>query len=146
MKILVPAVLVSLLLVLLAPPAPTPADGQPQAIACPNTVAISTTANVQLVAKGADNNKWIRICAFVVVATAAEIVSLIEGKGTACATEPEPVIGSITAANGMSLAANAVLPMIATSPFAKTAYDDNNLCLAKDVADRVSGFLSYVVM
>lgn len=142
MKIIGAALLLSLLLIVLAPPAPTPANGQPLTVSCPRTVTISATADTQLVATSL--NKFIAICAFVLVAAAAEVVSLIEGIGTTCANEQEALIGSLTAANGMSLAINGTLSIVSPTPFIRSRYDDKNLCLTKDGADRVTGFLSYV--
>ena len=146
MKLVALALMLSLVLLAVAPASRTPVSAQPLPIACPNYVPFSTTASLQLVAASANSNRWIGVCAWVVVAGAAEIFSLVEGKGTACATQPEAVIGSSTTANGLSLAANGVLSLIYGAPFVRTTYDDNNLCIAKNGSNRISGYLAWVRM
>ena len=144
MKTLVLAIVVSLCLLALAP-SPPPASAQVLAMACPNYVAFSITAAVQLVAFDVSQTKRIAVCSFVVVAGAAEIFSLVEGIGTACGTETVAVIGSATAASGLSLAANGVLSLIASAPFVQTRYDNYNLCVAKNGSNRIAGAVSYVI-
>ena len=146
MKLVALALMLSLLLLAVAPAARHPADAQPLPIACPNYVPFSTTASLQLVAASTNSNRWIGVCAWVVVAGAAEIFSLVEGKATACASQTEAVIGSEITANGLSLAANANLSLIYGAPFVRTTFDDNNLCIAKNGSNRIAGYLAWVRM
>jgi hypothetical protein len=102
---------------------------------CTSFVSISVTADTQR----------IYICAITLVANAAEIVSIVEGTGTACATSPVALWGSTTDADGMSFAANGGMAMAAAAPFIRTSVDGNNLCIRLNGTNRVTGMISYVV-
>lgn len=110
-------------------------------IACPSYVAISQTADTQLVA--GNTGEVFFICAIHIIAAAAEVVSLWEGTGTACGTGSAAIIGSTTEANGVSLAANGGFAMGGGVPFLRTATTANALCLRQSGTSRVSGFISY---
>lgn len=85
------------------------------------------------------------ICSLVIVAAAAEIVSITEGTGALCATSEAALMGSTTDANGVSLAANSgpvIVGGVATSIAGKTANVDT--CLNVSGTNRVSGFVTWV--
>jgi hypothetical protein len=114
-----------------------------QPMACTAFVAISQTADTQLVTGTAGQR--IYICALTIIANAAETVNLISGTGTVCATSPTAIYGSTTEANGMSLAANGGFANVAAQPFVRTSVDGDNLCLTQVGTSRVTGMLSYMV-
>jgi len=110
---------------------------------CTSFVSISVTTDTQLITGVAGQR--IYICAITLVANAAEIVSIVEGTGTACATSPVALWGSTVDADGMSFAANGGLAMAAAAPFIRTSVDGNNLCIRLNGTNRVTGMISYVV-
>lgn len=105
----------------------------------PTTVAVSQTADTQLITGTA--NKKTYICGGVLVAGAAEIINLVEGTGSVCGTSTTALVGSTTEANGVSLAANGVLPIDTPISGSGTAV---NTCLYNNTASRVSGYVTYV--
>lgn len=113
----------------------------PCAFLAPTTVAISqATATVtQYIAAASSKKNY--ICGLVLVAGAAEIINLLEGTGANCGTATAAVVGSTTAANGMSFAANGGL----VNPIKIPGIGTNvNTCLATSGANRVAGYLTYV--
>lgn len=85
------------------------------------------------------------ICSIAVVGADAESVSLIEGSGTNCASTPLALIGSLTAASGLTLATSTVLAIGnggASVAVGRTA--NYNVCLLQSGTGRVSGVLVYV--
>ncbi|MGH2359814.1 MAG: hypothetical protein ACRDGM_04635, partial [bacterium] len=131
----------------------TGATGQPanaaqglvvrQPVSCTNRIAISQTADTQVVTGTAGQRVY--ICAIVLIATAAETISIIEGTGTICATSPTAVYGSTTEANGMGFAAGGGFAQASGQPFVHTGVDGNNLCIMQVGTARVSGSISFIV-
>ena len=111
-------------------------------IACPLYTNISTTADAVLISGTASQR--IKICSIVLVANAAETVSIWEGTGTACGTSSVALYGSSTESNGMSISANGGFSAVAAFPFIQTATDANDLCIRLVGANRVTGGISYV--
>ena len=109
--------------------------------ACPNYVAISQTADTTLVS--GTSSQYFYICSIILVAGAAEVVSLWEGTGTACGTGSTAILGSTTEANGLSLAANGGFTMVSGVPFLRTATTANDICLRQSGTNRVSGVITY---
>ena len=107
--------------------------------------AIATSAgNFQLVAPVAA--KRVYLCSLVVVSGAAWIGNVIEGTGAACTTANEAaVIGSTTAASGMSFAANGgfVYPG-GGSMIASTQTAANGLCLLQSGTAALAGIATWV--
>jgi len=110
---------------------------------CTSFVAISQTASTKLVT--GVSAKRVYICSLVLVAGAAEIVSLSEGTGSTCGTGSAAIMGSTTTANGMSFAANGGVSMVVGTPFLTTATDADDVCLLQNGSNRVSGFMTYVI-
>ena len=111
------------------------------ATACPNYIAISQTADTTLVS--GTSSQYFYICSIILVAGAAEVVSLWEGTGTACGTGSTAILGSTTEANGLSLAANGGFTMVSGVPFLRTATTANDICLRQSGTNRVSGVITY---
>ena len=109
--------------------------------ACPNYVAISQTADTTLVS--GTSSQYFYICSIILVAGAAEVVSLWEGTGTACGTGSTAILGSTTEANGLSISANGGFSAVSGTPFLRTATTANDICLRQSGANRVSGVLTY---
>jgi hypothetical protein len=86
------------------------------------------------------------ICAMTLVVGAASAISVIEGTGAACTTASEAaVIGSTTAANGLSLIANGGLTLgSGVGSVATTATAANNICILSSVSVQFGGNISYV--
>ncbi len=107
------------------------------------TDPISLTTDTVIIAATASKKNY--ICALVVVAGAAEVVSITEGTGSTCATSEAALLGSTTDANGASFAANGGVSGIggnATIIAGKTANVDT--CLNVSGSSRVSGFVTWV--
>ena len=109
--------------------------------ACPNYVAISQTADTTLVS--GTSSQYFYICSIILVAGAAEVVSLWEGTGTACGTGSTAILGSTTEANGLSVSANGGFSAVSGIPFLRTATTANDICLRQSGTNRVSGVLTY---
>jgi hypothetical protein len=105
----------------------------------PTTVPISVAADTAVISASASNYTW--ICGGTLVASAAEVVSIWEGTGTACGTGSAALVGSTTEANGMSFAANGGTLVIGPMAGISTNVD---VCVRLNGTSRVSGFLSVV--
>jgi hypothetical protein len=110
---------------------------------CTSFIALSQTAGTKVVA--GVSGKKIYICSILIVANAAETVSLIEGTGTVCATGGTAIYGSTTAANGMSFAANGGFAQAAARPFLVTSTNTDDLCVIQNGSSRVTGGISYSI-
>ena len=87
-------------------------------------------------------NTWrIYICSVVVVAAAAESVSIVEGTGTTCATVKKGIIGGT--GGTMSLAANGGFSSISPFPWVSSSTAGNQVCLDKSGSGDVSGVITY---
>ncbi len=106
---------------------------------CTSIKPISQTTSTDLITS---TNK-LHICGILIVSSAAQSVSLVEGTGTLCATGIAALMGSTTAANGMALAANGGFSHTAERAFMVTQTTADHLCLLQGTGN-VSGFISYV--
>lgn len=107
------------------------------------TDPFSLTARGVVIAAAASKKNY--VCAISVVAGAAEIFNVYEGTGTTCQTGTAAIVGSTTAANGMSFAANGGLAAIGANSSVlagKTANVDT--CIVPSGSNRLSGFITYV--
>ena len=112
------------------------------------TVAKTTTAFSQTTIANiitADVNKTNYICAIVIVASAAEAVSVVEDDTSGCGSLTAALAGSTTAANGMSLAANGGFTLgNGQSTVLAGSANNRYLCIAQDGSDRISGSITWV--
>jgi hypothetical protein len=107
------------------------------------TTAFSQTSIANIIT--ADANKTNYICAITIVASAAEVVSVVEDDTSGCGSLTAVLVGSTTAANGVSLAANGGFAVgNGESAVIKGSANNRYLCLAQDGADRISGFITWV--
>ena len=108
----------------------------------PSYVAISQAADTQLVA--VDGTKVIYVCGILAVVTTAEVLNIVKGTGTVCATNKAAIVGSTTDANGVPFGANGgwTWPNAGHTQF-KTAAGDA-LCLTQGGTVQTSGVLIYV--
>lgn len=107
-------------------------------------LAISQAASATIITGTSAKKTY--ICSMVLIAGAAEVINLTAGTGTVCATGGSVVMGSATAANGLSLAANGGLTFgngLGTIA-AATAANADNVCLTQNATSRVSGVITYV--
>jgi hypothetical protein len=111
----------------------------PCAFLAPTTVPISQTASTKIVSAASAKKNY--LCALVVVAGAAEIVNVVEGTGSTCGTSTAAIVGSTTAANGLSFAANGGFANPVKIPGIGTNVDT---CLTQSGSNRVSGYVTYV--
>jgi hypothetical protein len=105
----------------------------------PTVVPISVAADTAVISASASNRNW--LCGGVLVASAAEVVSIWEGTGTACGTSSAAIAGSTTEANGLSLAANGGFEISRTIPGLSTNVDT---CIRLSATNRVAGYLLVV--
>jgi len=104
----------------------------------------SQTASSQIIAGTSAKKTY--ICSMQLIAAAAEVVNIIAGTGSVCATGSSAVMGSTTAANGMSYAANGGFTYgsgVSTVIFASNAAADN-ICLTQSGSSRVTYQGTYV--
>lgn len=104
------------------------------------TVPISVAADTAVISAGGGSTRTY-ICGGALVASAAEVVNIWEGTGTACGTSSAALAGSTTEANGMSLAANGGFIIPNTIRGLSTNVD---ICIRLSATNRVAGWLSYV--
>lgn len=108
---------------------------------CTSYAAISQTADTAVITATA--SQYAYICSIVIVAGAAEVVSIWEGTGTACGTGSAAILGSTTEANGLSFAANGGFTVASGIPILRTASTNVDVCVRQSGANRVSGFITY---
>ena len=113
-----------------------------QPAACTSYAAISQTADTAVITATA--SQYIYICSIILVAGAAETVSIWEGTGTACGTGSAAMFGSTTETSGMAFAANGGFTMVSGQPFVRTASTNVDLCVRQNGTNRVSGMISYI--
>lgn len=107
------------------------------------TAPFSLTARGVIIA--ATSSKKNYICAISVVAAAAEIFNIDEGTGTTCGTGTAAVVGSTTAANGLSFAANGGMAAIGSNSTVLAGLTANvDTCIVPSSTNRLSGFVTYV--
>lgn len=114
-----------------------------QPISCPDKIAISQTADTQLIT--GSSGQRVHFCYILIFANAAETINLIEGTGSTCATSPTAIIGSTTEGNGVALTAGGGFTAGSGQPFMQTGVDANNVCLTQVGGSRVTGVISYRV-
>ena len=108
----------------------------------PTKVAISQTATTKLISQVSAKTNY--VCAITIVAAAAEIVNIVEGTGTTCGTGTVALVGSTTAANGLSFAANGGWSGgDGHHTFIVGSGTNIDLCLTQNGTSRVSGFITY---
>ena len=108
-------------------------------------VAISTTAGTtQLVAPSGSTQVY--VCAITTVGAAASVQNLVGGTGATCTTgTPAAIMGSTTAANGMSFAANGGFAYGSGSGvIASTTTGGHGLCLIQSGTTQISGNITFV--
>jgi hypothetical protein len=104
----------------------------------------SQTAGTQIIA--GTSSKKTYICSMQLIAQAAEIVNIVAGTGTVCATGTSAVMGSTTAANGLSYAANGGFANgngTGTIILASNAAADN-ICITQNGSSRITYQGTYV--
>lgn len=123
-------------------PPPTKAASQFAAILCDGFTAVGViAANTQIVTAGGPNN-FVYICSYNLNASAALTFSIVEGTGTACATNTKAMVGGTTAANGLSLGiAGTINYGGGTGAVTKTAVAGDNVCIFPS-AGNLSGTVS----
>jgi hypothetical protein len=107
------------------------------------TDPFSLTARGVIIAATAAKKNY--ICAIAIVAGTAEIANIVEGTGTTCQTSTAALVGSTTAANGLSFAANGGA-MIGTGLGAVVNGKTSNVdtCLVPSGSNRLAGFVTWV--
>lgn len=110
-------------------------------IPCTSFVAVSQADDATVITGTA--SQYIYICSIVLVGAASEVINIIEGTGTVCATGTTVIAGSSTQANGMSFAANGGFSAVSSLPFMRTSTLADNLCITQSGTSRVSGWISY---
>lgn len=107
------------------------------------TAPFSLIARGVIVAAAASKKNY--ICAISVVAQAAEIFNIDEGTGTTCQTGTAAIVGSTTAANGLSFAANGGMSAIGSNSTVLAGLTANvDTCIVPSSTNRLSGFVTYV--
>lgn len=105
--------------------------------------AFSQTATAVLVS--GTSSKKTYVCSIAIIAGAAEIFNLTAGTGSTCGTNTVAVLGSTTAANGLSLAANGGITLgNGDAALAATTVNADDLCLQQSGSNRLSGGITYV--
>ena len=106
---------------------------------CHSAQAFSLTADG--VIAHANSGMRIFVCSIVMIAAAAENISVVEGSGSACATGKIGVIGGT--GGTMSVAATGGFSSVAAFPWISSSVAGNALCLDKSGAGNVSGVITY---
>jgi hypothetical protein len=104
-------------------------------------LAVSVTANTVLVP---GQSRPIVLCGALLLSSAAETFSIVEGTGSNCGTNTLPVIGGTTAANGPSAAANGgFVEGNGGTRFARQKVAGNDLCILISGSTLIAGNLSW---
>jgi hypothetical protein len=104
-------------------------------------VSITSATSTQIVTAGGPNN-FVYVCSYNLNASAALTFSMIEGTGTACATNTKAMVGTTTATNGPSLASGSTINYGGgTGAVTKTQVAGDNVCLIPS-AGTLSGVVS----
>ena len=114
-----------------------------QAVAKINFTGTQTTGT-QIIA--GTSSKKTYICSMQLIVQAAEVVNIIAGTGSVCATGTSVVMGSSTASQGMSYAANGGFTLgngLATV-IAATAANADNVCITQSGSSRITYQGTYV--
>lgn len=127
-----------------------PTDGTNDAVLDPCQVVAKTnltgtqTTSTKIISGTSAKKTY--ICSFVVIAGAAEIMNITAGTGATCGTGTSVVLGSSTAANGLSFAANGGLTLGngAATVIAVTAAAADDVCLTQSGSNRLTYHLTYV--
>lgn len=106
---------------------------------CNVQVAVNQTASATLITGTAGQR--IYVCSILLVSAGAQLVSLVEGTGTNCATGVAALIGGTSAS--LSLAADSGFSTIAPFGWLSTQTTGNNLCLLQSGTGNISGTVSY---
>ena len=105
-------------------------------------ISYQTTTSLQLV--GLSTGKLIYVCSLALIGSTATVFSLTSGIGTACATSTAAVMGSSTATNGISLAANGGLTLGGGAGTVAIAPASSELCIIQSGAGNLSGNITVV--
>jgi hypothetical protein len=109
------------------------------------TLPIASAATTFQLVAGV-SGKQIYVCSFVAVVASASLFNIIEGTGATCVTANElAVVGSTTAASGMSLAAQGGFSQgSGNGTIMRTANSSNGLCVLQNGSFAVAGSLTYI--
>jgi hypothetical protein len=109
-----------------------------------NFAIASATGTTQLVAPSGSTQVY--VCSFSLVAAAAAVVNLVGGTGATCTTgTPVAALGSTTAANGMSFAANNGLTFgNGGATVVRTTTAGHGLCLIQSGTTALAGNITYI--
>jgi hypothetical protein len=113
----------------------------------PNPAPICTTYKAISVATSTDlitSVNFLHICGLLIVAQAAEAVSLVEGTGSVCASGESAIMGGTLTSSGMFLAANGGFSQVSGIPFLRTKTQADHLCVILSASVTTSGYISYV--
>ncbi len=124
--------------------ATNPVVFDPCQVVAKTSITGTQTTGTQIITGSASKKTY--ICSFMIRAAAAEVWNIIAGTGSVCATGSSAVIGSTTAANGISEAANGgqTYGNGMATVFAATAVNADNLCLTQSGTSRLTWQLTYV--
>ena len=113
----------------------------------PNPSTICTSFKNVSVATSTDlitSAGFLHICGIMLVAQAAEAVSLVEGTGSVCASGESAIMGGTLTSSGMFLAANGGFSQVSGIPFLRTKTQADHLCVILSASVTTSGYISYV--
>lgn len=127
-----------------------PTDGTNAAVLDPCQVVAKTnftgsqTSGTQIIAGTSAKKTY--ICSMQLIVQGADVVNIIAGTGSVCATGSSAVMGSTTAANGMSYAANGGFTYGngAATVIAATAANADNVCITQSGSSRITYQGTYV--
>lgn len=106
---------------------------------CTSSIAISQTTSTDVLTTTAKAH----ICSIVLVSDTAQFINVIEGTGTLCATSGAALIGSTTAGNGLSVAANGGFSAVSDRAWLKTKVTGDHVCITQSGSGRLSGVITY---
>lgn len=116
-----------------------PCDG----VTAKSQVAFSNAADAILITGTSAKKTY--LCSLVIITQAAEVINLVGGTGSVCATNKVALMGSTTDANGLSFAANGGLTIgTGRGTVAMTTVAADDMCLTLGGTSRVAGNAIYV--
>jgi hypothetical protein len=113
-------------------------------IACDQFTPISNlAASAQIITAG-NANMFIYLCSYNLNAAAADVISIVEGTGTTCATNTKAMVGNTTAAGGLAFAANGNVNYGGgVGVVARTIVAGDNVCVLVTTAGPLAGVIGW---
>lgn len=109
-------------------------------------IDVSSATTVEVAATSGDATNKVYVCSINLVASAADVVSILEDDTATCSSPSGAIIGSTTAAHGWSFAANGGIALgNGAGTVMKTSAVSRSLCLVTTTTAQLTGSVMYAL-